>query len=154
MIDLRETARNEISEVGGAAVAPGKGPSAGAAGAPGAAGLTLDGQPTAKSPDGTVASGIEGDRMQVVDQQQGRDQRIVGEAGRDPRALGSGPEERVDDPLQAIAVELEDRRHELIGQIARGRLLTTVQQRLQLLNALEQHPRLVSHHRRLHDGLL
>ena len=63
---------------------------------------------------------LERDRMQVVDQQQRRDQLVVGERGRDPLAVRAGVEQRADDPLQAGAVHLHDRRDELLGELARA----------------------------------
>ena len=81
---------------------------------------------------------LERDRVEVVDQQQGRDQRILGELRCDSRSVGPRGEDPVEDPLQAAAVELQDRGHEFLGQVTRRRLLAAVQERLQLLDALEQ----------------
>ena len=85
---------------------------------------------------------LERDRVEVVDQQQRRDERILGE--RRPRSarLGAGGEQRVEDPLEAGAVHLHDRGHELLGQLARGRRRRPIEQRLQLLDALDELVRL------------
>ena len=64
---------------------------------------------------------LERDRMQVVDQQQRADQRVLGERGRDPLAVGAGVQQRGEDPLEAGAVHLHDRRDELLGELARHR---------------------------------
>ena len=65
---------------------------------------------------------LERDRVQVVDQQQRRDERVIGERGRDPLAVGAGRHQRGDDPLEAGAVHLHDRGDELVGELRGGRV--------------------------------
>ncbi len=78
------------------------------------------------------------DRVQVVDQQQRRDQLVLGERAGQALALLARREQRADDALEPSAVHLHDRRHELLGELARGGILGRVQRRLQLLYAQQQ----------------
>jgi len=80
----------------------------------------------------------ERDRVQVVDQQQRRDQLVLGERGRDVLAVCAGVHQCPDDSLQAGAVHLHDRRHELLGQRARGRVTAQLEPSLELLNAIDE----------------
>ncbi len=80
---------------------------------------------------------VERDRVQVVDQHQARDHAVV----RQPlaelvgcRALG----DRGEDPLQALAVELDHRADQLLGSPLGGRVVELLEPRGQLLDPLDE----------------
>ena len=73
-------------------------------------------------------------RVQAVDQQQAADEAVARERVTD---LG-GRLERPEDPLQALAVQPEDRRHQLLGRPARLDVGDRLEARSQLLEALDR----------------
>ncbi len=70
---------------------------------------------------------LERDRVEVVDEQQARDdlRRRRARPMSAPHAGSAG--DRLHDPRQPLAVEVDDRRHELLGDLLRGAVLECVE---------------------------
>ena len=81
---------------------------------------------------------LQRDRMQIVDQQQRGDERILREADRESRSVAARGEQRRDDPLEPGAVHLDDAGDELLGELARHGLAGRLEPLLQLLDPLEE----------------
>jgi hypothetical protein len=76
--------------------------------------------------------------VQIVDQQQACHLGILGEAGGDLLAGLPVGGEGAEDLLQARALHLDDRRHELLGHLSGGRVARSVELRLQFLHTSDQ----------------
>ena len=89
---------------------------------------------------------LEVDRVEVVDEQQARDDAVLHEPVVDLLAGGTGGLERLDHPPQALAVELDDRPDKILGDRARVAVVERFEGLGQLLDprqvplGVERHP--------------